>query len=102
MLSLINNIETQEKEKKKSKLLVESKDALLIHTLAKKKHVADGKISGQFLLTEFAFSCLYNGLNKSTRLKEALISCNSIQVLDPFVKPLGEGIQSGSKQVFNF
>lgn len=84
--------------KKKRKLLVESKDAFLIAT-GKKKNAAVGKITGHFLLTEFSFNCLYNGLNKNTRLKESLLGTGSIQALDSFVKPLGHGIQLPSKQV---
>lgn len=88
----------QEPEAKKRKLLVETKDHYLIDT-AKKKPTADGKITGQFLLTEFSFNCLYNGLNKSNRLKNALVAGDSVDVLNSFVKKLGEGIHSSSKQV---
>jgi U3 small nucleolar RNA-associated protein 20 len=85
-------------ETKKRKLLVETKDALLIHT-SKKKAAADSKIAGQFLLTEFSFSSLFNGLNKSSRMKNELVERDGIQVLDGFVKNLSEGIHCSSKQV---
>jgi len=85
-------------ESKKRKLLVETKDAFLIPN-SKKKGTADAKIAGQFLLTEFSFNSLYNGLNKSNRMKLDLIQRDNVQVLDGFVKNLCDGIQSSSKQV---
>jgi hypothetical protein len=113
MLEKEEKLQNQEKlplqeqpEKKKRKLLVEEKDAFLIPSGNKEKTkgtvpLTGGKISGQYLLTEFTFTVLYNGLNNpASNLRDGLLSNNKNGLeLDYFVEKLTHGISAPSKQV---
>lgn len=83
---------------KRRKLLETPKDSKLIPLLPKRS-ISEKKVGGQSLLTEFSFTCLYNGLNKSGCFRDKLSNMELCVLFDDYVPILADGIKATSKQV---